>query len=244
MALAIVAAGRVVNDPARMLHPTTWLSLTAALCLILSSCADLGNAVRSAQEPEVTFDGLDRVRGALVGRLWVRHGASLEGKTKILPRFGGFSYKTPPNDRKDNYSLTQKQVETLEAILHEVFREELTRDGGWEITDTPGPDVIKLRAWLVDVVVKVPPDTRSARDRTFVAEAGEATLVVEIFDSESRQILARVADRASAQKAGGGMMQAVQTENRAAVRRMFRHWAKRLRSGLDEVKAQGTFEIR
>ena len=36
---------------------------------------------------------------------------------------------------------------------------------------------------------------------------------------ESREILARAADRASAQNASGSMMRAVTTENRAAVRR-------------------------
>jgi hypothetical protein len=227
-----------------MLHPTTCCSLAVSLLLLVSGCADLETTARSAQEPEVSFDGLERVRAARVARLWVRPGASLEGKTKILPSFGGFSYRTPPTNRRNNFSLTESQVQTLEATLHEVFREALTSgDDGWEITDTPGPDVIKLRAWLIDVVVRVPPGARSARDRTFVAEAGQATLVLEIFDSESREILARAADRASAQNASGSMMRAVTTENRAAVRRMFRRWATRLRNGLDDVKARGTFEI-
>ncbi len=108
---------------------------------------------------------------------------------------------------------------------------------------TPSDTLTRRRRWLVDVVINTPPRDTSARTRSWVASAGEATLLEEVFDAETHQILARVADRQSAQRAGGGLMRSVPTDNQAAVRRMFRHWAMRLRHGLDEVRAQGTFEI-
>ncbi len=225
-----------------MRHQAPRLCALVALAALVGGCADLGSAIRSGQEAEISFDGLHRVRGAFVDRLWVRPGASLEGKTKILPSFAGLSYRKATRERT-KHELSSTQIERLEGILHEVFLEELARGDDWQITDVPGPDVVIVRAWLVDVVINTPPRDTSARTRSWVASAGEATLVVEVFDAETHQILARVADRQSAQRAGGGLMRSVPTDNQAAVRRMFRHWAMRLRHGLDEVRAQGTFEI-
>jgi hypothetical protein len=61
--------------------------------------------------------------------------------------------------------------------------------------------------------------------------------VVELYDSQSREILARVADRQAAEPAGGGMGWDI--EATAEVRRGFDTWAKRFREALDEVKARG-----
>jgi hypothetical protein len=225
-----------------MTNSTATLRILIVLAAFLGGCASLG-AGPFDSAPEITFDGLERLRGAQVDRLWVRPGASLEGKTQIMPQFAGFSYRSERTGHREGYKLTNDQHKDLEEALHKVFLEELTRGGDWQVTQEPGPDVILVRAWLADMVVRLPPDTRSGRGNDWVASAGEATLVVEVYDAETRQILVRAADRAAVQRAGGGMMRTTSGTNRAEVRRMFRSWAQRLRRGLDEVKAEGTFEI-
>ena len=212
--------------------------LAVALAALPAGCGGRGGG-ETPGEPEVTFDGLHRVYEARVARLWVRPGATLEGKTKIQPSFEGLSYARPPSNRKDNFAIGERAMEKLEENLHDVFLEELARGNDWEIVDAPGPDVLRIRAWLIDVVFRNPPE---GRNRRYSASAGDATLVLEIYDSETRQILARVADRRTAQRRGGDMMRAAAIDNRIAVRQMFQYWARRLRTGLDEVRERGTFE--
>lgn len=226
-----------------MRNTTATLRLLIVLAALLGGCASFGGGA-SRSDPEVTFDGLERLPGARVHRVWVRPGASLEGKTQVMPQFAGFSYRSERTGRREGYKLTETHRKQVEETLHEVFLEELTSGGDWTVTHEPSPDVIIVRAWLTDVVVNVPQRQRSGRGDQWVASAGEATLVLEVFDAETRQILVRAVDRGAVQRAGGGAMRAVAGVNRSELRRMFRSWARRLRRGLDEVKAEGTFEIR
>ena len=215
--------------------------LAVLIAIVLTGCAGLSSEAGAPREQDVTFDGLHLVRGTLGGRLWIRPGASLEGKTSILPSYLGLSYRRPPTNRHGNYALDERQMERLREILHDVFLEELTRDDGWLIAEAPGPEVVSIRARLMDVVVKVPSERAVGRDRSYTASAGEATLVLEIHDSQTRQILARFADRRRAERPGGQMLRSVSIGNGIELRRMFRHWAGRLRRGLDDVRARGTF---
>ena len=140
----------------------------------------------------------------------------------------------------DNFAIDESQQQLIRETLGEVFVEELERDGGWEVVQTQGPDALAIRGGLIDVVVHAPPEPTSGRDRVWVASAGEATLVLEIHDSQTGEILARIADRAAAEPVGGGM-RSMPINNRVEVRRMFRGWARRLRAGLDGAKAVSPF---
>jgi hypothetical protein len=67
---------------------------------------------------------------------------------------------------------------------------------------------------------------------------GEATLIVELFDSESHEILARVADRRRIDRQTGSW-QNNSINNRAAARKLFRRWATLLVQGLDYATTVG-----
>jgi hypothetical protein len=201
--------------------------------------------VQTGGSAERTFDGLVRVDHARFDRVWVRPGGSLVGYESVQLTYAGFAYRREPrgNNRTatDNYALDAKQQLLLRETLAEVFVEELERDGGWRVVQEAGPKSLSIRGGLIDVVVHAPPERGSNRDRVWVASAGEATLVLEIHDSETGQILVRIADRDAAESAGGGM-RSMPINNRFETRRMFRGWAKRLRSGLDAAQALSPFQ--
>jgi hypothetical protein len=68
-------------------------------------------------------------------------------------------------------------------------------DAGFEVVTRPGPDVLRVRTGVLDLFVNAPDTLSAGRSRTFTANAGEATLVLEARDALSNALLARVVDR-------------------------------------------------
>ena len=119
--------------------------------------------------------------------------------------------------------------------MREEFRHELERSKHFTLTDQVGPDVIALRSALADVVSFAPPESEG-RDSQWLASIGEATLVLEIRDSMSGEVLARAIDRRAAEPATGAV-QNTRVSSTAEVRRLARSWARTLRTRLDQLHA-------
>jgi hypothetical protein len=207
----------------------------------------VANAEPAAPKPEseLTHDGLQRIESKRFALAWVRPDAHFGGYKKLIVLPAEISYKDPEKARKtynagmsrgdDTYLLSESRMERLRKALRETFNDEVVEKGGWELTDQPGPDVMIARGGLIDMVVRVPPMT-GGRSRIFLDTFGEATLVIELYDSQTRQILARIADRDAAESPGERMGSDMSAPSE--VRRMFRAWAKRFHEALDEVRTR------
>jgi hypothetical protein len=118
----------------------------------------------------------------------------------------------------------------------------LALDDGYEVVDVADYDVLVLRPAIIDLDITAT-DTRSAgRSRTATATAGSATLVLELFDSVSGQIIARAADRQRVRSRGGRVAFSNRITNVAEARRMFGSWADILRERLDRYYPSKTSE--
>jgi hypothetical protein len=62
------------------------------------------------------------------------------------------------------------------------------------------------------------------------------TLVIQLYDSQTHQILARVAERREVEPASGLELSQVELSAPIELRIFFERWAKRLREGLDAVR--------
>jgi hypothetical protein len=133
--------------------------------------------------------------------------------------------------------VSDKDAEEIKKGLAEEFRkvftEELTKKG-FPVVEDEGPDVLLLRPALINVDVTAP-DLKTARmQRTWVESAGEMTLYMEMYDSATGTLLARVIDpRADPQNFA---QQANRVTNKAAADRILRSWADLLAKHLGEVK--------
>jgi hypothetical protein len=116
-----------------------------------------------------------------------------------------------------------------------VFRDELANSKYFELVTEPGPDVLIVEGVLLDIVSFVPPDI-VGRGEIYLDRVGEATLVLQLSDSMSGEVLARAAERRTAQRSNTTMTQSTPVTNWAEVRRMARRWAIKLREGLDGFK--------
>jgi len=180
----------------------------------------------------VTEEGLIQLEQARVGFAAVKPGLDLSRYDRIivLPVYIAFK-KT-----RDSYELPEDRVEDMKRYFNEAIVKQLDEKGGYPVVTEAGADVLLLRAALADVVVKVPPEPTSARDRVYVHEAGEMTLVAELRDSVSGELLARAADRRSVSHPGGAYRSS-SVYHVNDVRRLFDFWASNLRERLDEAHA-------
>ncbi len=73
----------------------------------------------------------------------------------------------------------------------------------------------------------------SGRSRIYLSSVGDATLVLEIRDSETNRILARAVDRRAAETIGGTFTRSNTVTNTAELRRLIRHWGSLVRETLE-----------
>jgi hypothetical protein len=131
------------------------------------------------------------------------------------------------------YFIDDKARAQFEQTVGEVFLEEMKKIQRYELVNDPGPDVLMIRGGLLDVVSYVPPDPIGGRSEIFLSSVGEATLVLELRDSETSTILARSVDRRAAENIGGTIQRSNSVTNSSEVRRLVQFWARRLVAALD-----------
>jgi len=218
------------------------LAATIATAVLIAGCATpAAPTVQTGPDAEITHDGLHRMDNSQSELAWARPDFDVSKYSKILLVSSGFEYRVATNqgrtsaerNRGGPYVIDAATREKFETMVNEVFQEELDKIQNWEFVTEPGPDVMILRGALLDIFSDVPPDNLGARSSTFVSAVGQATLVLELRDSETNTVLARSIDRRWAERPGGQMMESNSVTNSAEVRRLMRMWASRLAESLD-----------
>jgi len=186
------------------------------------------------------------VDNSLVARGYMKPDIDLRGYTAIMLDPVEVAYhKDPGNTRRatdprasnSNFALDATQMENLKALFLETVVEALSEDDGYRIVDDPAPEVLRISAGLLDLIVRVPTQRGAGRERTFVASYGVVTLIVEARDSESGEILARAAERSDLTQGGNrDLVEVSSTFVGSEARRLFRQYAGLLRERLDELR--------
>lgn len=121
----------------------------------------------------------------------------------------------------------------LAGLFREIFRDELAR-GGYQLVDQPGPETLRVTPAIINLFINAPDTSAPGRTRTYTADSGRMTLVVELRDSETGTLLARAVDTQTGR--GAGMWTITnRVTNTADARRAIGVWASALRRGLDEL---------
>jgi hypothetical protein len=227
---------------------STIKAVTAAVIVVgLTGCAATPPpSVQTGPNAEVTVDGLHRVDNSVMALAYVKPDLNLQGYTKVMLDEVSVAYQKEPTSRRqapgasgDNYALTATQMENLKSLFRESLVTALTKDNGYEIVDAPGPDVLRISAHLVDLVVRVPTE-KVGMERTYARSYGEVTAILELYDSESEEILARVAERRDPTRNTDTRLAMVSpTFVRADAKALFDYWANTVRKGLDRIREVG-----
>ena len=216
--------------------------ITAFIFGVVSvACTTTPPSIQTGPDAELSFDGLHMVDNSQADVAWARPDFDISGYTKIWLVGAGIEYRQVKDRGRSAmarsqggpYFIDEKSRVKFEALVGEVFRDELQKIERYELVDGPGPDVLMVRGGLLDVVSDVPPEPIGGRSYVYLSSVGAATLVLELRDSETTTILARSVDRRAAESVGGSLQYSNNVTNAAEVRRLIRHWATRLREGLD-----------
>ena len=216
-------------------------------CFVLSMTM-VSSAWSKDKLPEVSSDGLHLIKKSKVRVAYAKPGMTLDkySKVKILDCFVQFQKNWERDYNMNEVGLsgrvTNMEAETIKkrlaAEFNKVFTRELTK-AGHEVVDEVGPDVLLLRPALINVEVSAPDIPTAGMTTTFIASAGQMTLYMEMYDSSTSTLLARVIDP-EAGDSGGIAMVANRVTNMAEADRILSRWAKLLNKHLGEMKQSTT----
>jgi len=95
---------------------------------------------------------------------------------------------------RTEFPVDAETATEFRVLFHDTFLEDLAEVGHFELATEPGRDTLIAQGFLVDVVSHVPP-TSAMDDATTVRTTWEATIVLELRDSMSHDMLARTVER-------------------------------------------------
>lgn len=195
----------------------------------------------AAESPPDNWDGLVKVKPKKVDLVFLLPHADFRGYTKIqydpveiaLQKdwLRDYNRSTMQLSNRISDSDARATLTKAQAKFDQIFEKEFTK-AGLPIVTGPGPDVLRVSTAVVNVTVSAP-DPINSFGLSFSAEAGQATLVLEVRDSLTNQLLGRAIDAELA-----GDMPGVRTSvgNWGDFEDLFRQWAKATVQGINELK--------
>ena len=216
------------------------IGLLAALLVLTPAFA----ASSSELDEAMSVDGLQKVKVKGLDLAYARPGASLAGysKFKLDPVEVAFHKDWDPKKTGSNSKLSTQERENIRSgvakIVDEEFVKELQAKGGYPVVKEAGPDVLRIRANVVNLYVNAPDTMTAGRSRTYTVSAGEMTLFAELYDSETGEVLARIVDRSEARNSGM-MSLSNSVVNASEAGSVAANWARILRNGLDKAHGIG-----
>lgn len=225
--------------------------VAVSTCMLAVGCSSTPT-FQTGPDAEVTHDGLTRMDGTTMDIVWARKDIDVRGVTKVIFNGVGVEYRnvtgpysgragsgtsTLRTNSRSEFQLDAATRERFEAEISSAFLEEIKRSEVFEVVEEPGPETLLVNIGLFDVVSRVPPETVGS-SRIFIDRVGEASLVLELRDSESNTILIRAVDRRAAENPVGGT-ESNRVTNAAEVRRLGRRWGTIIRTGLDTLLTDG-----
>lgn len=215
----------------------------AVLCSMFVSASVLAASVADIDEA-MSHDGLQRIKVKDIDLAYARPGATLAGYKHFIlePVSVAFRKDWAPTRTGSNLPLSAREQERIRTavatIVAEEFTKELQAKGGYDLVSEPGADVLRIKASIVNLYVNAPDTESAARSRTYTVSAGEMTIFLELHDSGTGELIARVVDRSEARN-NGRMTLTTDMTNAWDARDIASSWARVLRKSLDNAQAIG-----
>ncbi len=207
--------------------------------LVLLAAAATGACAPQPTQPrptgEVNVEGLQAISARNFEAAYIRPGVTFADYEKLMVEELELAFRTP--DRSENqFALGEDQKTRFRAAMATAFGEELGKLEAVDIVTEPGPDVLALRVRVQDIVARAPGRRVGGGGRAgFALETvGELTLVMELRDSQSNEVLVRVFDRQAVEGAAMVSGEGV-ASTWEGVDRIVAMWASRAREGLDRL---------
>ena len=178
--------------------------------------------------------------------VWVKPGANFGKYDRVMILDCSVAMQ---KDWKQNYNLsvgtdldrqvTDADVQHIESTLAAEFKKVFTTElqkGGYQVTNSPAPDVLLLRPAIIDVQVTAPDLMTAMMDVNVISSAGSGTFYLELWDPSTHTLLARAMDAEPDQQQFAP--QANSVTNLQAADIILRKWSDDLVSHLDVVRGK------
>jgi hypothetical protein len=227
-----------MSKPLAILLAAALLSATSALAQTAPTTARNANAQWSEEglepinvrgldvvfaKPGATLAGYERIELTPISvefrRNWERQAAGTGTRARVRP------------------ADVQRIRDRLSQLVETTVVEELAA-GGFEMADGPGEDVLTVQMSIVNLNINAPDLPSSGNVRVYTTSVGEMTLVAELRDSSSGELIMRILDR----RVGRDTLQpqfTTRVNNVSEARQAARAWAQALRRGLESARALG-----
>jgi len=212
---------------------------TSLLASVLLGCVN-------PSAPSVTHDGLVAQQNANFGILYVKPGAVTVAYDKFVLASCEVTFKRnwllDQNSARRSPSLqvTEKDMHRIRTTLiqfcNDEFASVLRAAPPYQVIppDLADAKTLILRPSIIDLNVAAPDVQRPGLARSFTTESGEMTLLLELADASTGEVLYRIVDRRRANRS----MQlewSNSVTNAADAKRILSRWGNQLRQGLDHV---------
>ena len=221
----------------RTTRSSSVLRTLVGACAVAMLMAPVFPRLAMADAPK-EWDGLELRPSKSVALLYVRPGASLSGykKVRLEPLQVAFDKNWDPNaSRTGSYRLDKDDMEKIKKALAEEFASVCTgtlTKAGYQVVTESGEDVLDVTPMVIDLYIVAPQKMTAGRSYTYSTDTGRMTLIAELRDSETNQILARVVDKRWA-PSNATFQVATSVSNMSAARTVIQRWADALRKALD-----------
>ncbi|HPF26576.1 MAG TPA: DUF3313 family protein [Steroidobacteraceae bacterium] len=215
------------------------IGLSLGVVLLLATCPAHSQSQTGAATSDGTPSELQPVRVRGLQKVEAVPGADLAPYSKILldPIEVAFHKNWDARSVAGTRISAAEKLEMrtgLAKILREEFARVLTKDGRYAVVEAPGDDVLRIKAEIKNLYVNAPDLPRASRTRTYTLSLGEMTLVAELRDSTTGDLIARVTDR-KRDPESTFLELTTRVDNVAAARRAAASWARILREHLDSA---------
>jgi hypothetical protein len=215
------------------------IAVTSALLLTSAFAASKADV-----EEAMSHDGLRKISVKGIDLAYARPGATLAGynRIKLDPIEVAFHRDWDPTMSRSRIKISAEQREAIRTsvakLVQEEFAKELQRNSSYQLVNEAGPDVLRVKTNIVNLRVAAPDTGTAGPARTYVVSAGEMSLVAELYDSETGEVLARVVDRREA-RSSPTLVYTNNVTNENEFRVIASTWARILRSSLDKAHGIG-----
>jgi hypothetical protein len=216
-----------------------------AIC-VLSTLGCSQGYVLETPEADITYDGLVRDEKAKLQNVWIKADIDLASYTGYMLDVD-LEFRVPRDDETrsstQEFPLTERDKQSMTAFVENTFREELLKSRYFRESESPGPAVVRIHVRLLDIVALAPkqPDTGAGTNLDaasmaylYVSSVGEATLVGEVFDTTTGEIIARFVERRAGGQAVGGI-QSSRASGWEEIKPGVKRWGGLVRDRMDQI---------
>ena len=218
--------------------------LTGMIVMIAATLTLAAPLAAGKEKPAEEWDGLVPKSINRLDNVWVRPNAQFKAykRVRLPPVDVAFAEDWDPNrgKRSPGGRVSKEDMLNIRTGLSEMFHKEFTRHlekGGYTLSDSNDDDVLIVQAALANLYINAPQTNSASPTYVFTMNAGRVSVVMQLSDSVTQQLLARVVDTQHGYDTAN-LSWTTSVSNSTEARRIIGIWADELRQALDRVNGK------